>query len=249
MTNKILSLDTETTSTSPIDAELVGLSFSVREGEAFYVPVPENREEAQKVVEVFRPVYEKADILKVGQNIKYDMEVLRNYGIMLQGKMFDTMIAHYLLQPELRHNMDYMAETMLNYQTIHIDQLIGPKGKGQKSMRDLPPADVYEYACEDADITLQLKNKLEPMLKEKNVEELFYDIEMPLVEVLAEMEMNGVRIDTRSLAETSGIFTARMKQLEADIYELAGEEFNIASPRQVGEILFGKMKIVDKPKK
>ena len=249
LTNKILSLDTETTSTSPIDAELVGLSFSVREGEAFYVPVPENREEAQKVVEVFRPVYEKADILKVGQNIKYDMEVLRNYGIMLQGKMFDTMIAHYLLQPELRHNMDYMAEAYLGYQTIHIDELIGPKGKNQRSMRDLKPEEVYEYAAEDADITLRLKNVLEPKLQKGGVEELFWQIEMPLVPVLAEMEMNGVRIDTNALRETSEAFTARMEELERRIYELAGETFNIASPKQVGDILFGKLKIIDKPKK
>ena len=249
LTKPFVSFDTETTSTSAIDAELVGLSFAVKENEAFYVAIPAERKEAIKFVNIFKPLYENPKIVKIGQNIKYDLEVLRNYDVRLAGPMWDTMIAHYLIQPELRHNMDYMAETMLNYQTIHIDQLIGPKGKGQKSMRDLPPADVYEYACEDADITLQLKNKLEPMLKEKNVEELFYDIEMPLVEVLAEMEMNGVRIDTQSLAETSGIFTARMKQLEADIYELAGEEFNIASPRQVGEILFGKMKIVDKPKK
>ena len=249
LTNEILSLDTETTSTSPIDAELVGLSFSVREGEAFYVPVPENREEAQKVVEVFRPVYEHPEILKVGQNIKYDMEVLRNYGVMLQGKMFDTMIAHYLLQPELRHNMDYMAEAYLGYQTIHIDELIGPKGKNQRSMRDLQPSEVYEYAAEDADITLRLKNVLEPKLRKGGVEDLFWQIEMPLVPVLAEMEMTGVRIDTEALRETSEAFTARMEELERRIYELAGETFNIASPKQVGEVLFGKLKIIDKPKK
>ncbi len=249
LTNKILSLDTETTSRSPIDAELVGLSFSVKEKEAFYVPIPENRDEAQKMVEVFKPLYENPDILKVGQNIKYDMEVLRNYGITLQGKMFDTMIAHYLLQPELRHNMDYMAEVYLHYQTIHIDELIGPKGKNQKSMRDLSPSEVYEYAAEDADITLRLKNVLEPKLKEGGVEDLFWNIEMPLVSVLAEMEMNGVRIDTDALRETSEAFTARMNELEQRIYNLAGETFNIASPKQVGDILFGKMKIIDKPKK
>ncbi|MCR4854179.1 MAG: DNA polymerase I [Prevotella sp.] len=249
LTNSFVSFDTETTSTSPINAELVGLSFAVKEKEAFYVAIPAEREEATKYVNIFKPLYENPKILKIGQNIKYDLEVLRNYGVQLAGPMWDTMIAHYLIQPELRHNMDYMAETLLGYQTIHIDQLIGPKGKNQKSMRDLPPSEVYEYACEDADITLQLKNKLEPMLKEKNVETLFYDIEMPLVEVLAEMEMNGVRIDTQSLAETSEIFTARMKELETEIYQIAGEEFNISSPKQVGEILFGKMKIVEKPKK
>ena len=248
-TTKILSFDTETTSTSAIDAELVGLSFAVKEKEAFYVAVPTEREKAQKIVDIFKPLYEDPTILKVGQNIKYDLEVLRNYGVVLAGPMWDTMIAHYLIQPELRHNMDYMAETLLEYRTIHIDELIGPRGKQQRSMRDLAPADVYEYAAEYADVTLQLKNVLEPMLKEKNVEQLFLEIEMPLVAVLAEMEMNGVCIDTESLKETSDIFTKRMHALEAEIYQLAGETFNIASPKQVGEILFGKMKIVEKPKK
>ena len=249
LTNKILSLDTETTSTNSMDAELVGLSFSVKEHEAFYVPIPENREEAQKRVEIFRPVYENEEILKIGQNLKYDLEVLRNYGIVLKGKMWDTMIAHYLIQPELRHNMDYMAEIYLNYQTVHIDELIGPKGKNQRSMRDLSPTDVYEYACEDADITLQLKNKLEAELQKYECEHLFYEIEMPLMPVLAEMEMNGVCLDTESLAETSKQFTQRMMDIEKRIYELAGEPFNIASPKQVGDILFEKLKIVEKPKK
>ena len=249
LTFSTLSLDTETTSTKANEAELVGLSFAVEEHKAFYVPIPGNREEAQRIVNIFKPVYENAEILKVGQNIKYDMEVLRNYGVTVRGKMFDTMIAHYLIQPELRHNMDYMAEVYLNYRTIHIDELIGPRGKNQKSMRDLPPSEVYEYAAEDADITLRLKNILEPKLKEAGVEQLFHEIEMPLVEVLAEMEMNGVRIDTASLAETSQILTARRKELEQRIYSLAGEEFNIASPKQVGDILFGKMKIMEKPKK
>ena len=248
-TNKILVLDTETTSTNPIDAELVGLSFAVKENEAFYVAISSNRQEAEKYVNIFKPLYENPKILKIGQNIKYDLEVLRNYGVELKGALWDTMIAHYLIQPELRHNMDYMAETLLNYKTIHIDELIGPKGKNQKSMRDLPPTLVYEYACEDADVTLKLKNVLEPKLKESGVEHLFYDIEMPLVPVLAEMEMNGVCIDTDSLNETSKIFTNRMQELEQRIYELAGEQFNIASPKQVGDILFGKMKIIDKPKK
>ena len=248
-TNEFLVLDTETTSTNPIDAELVGLSFAVKENEAFYVAIPSNRQEAEKFVNIFKPLYENPKILKIGQNIKYDLEVLRNYGVELKGALWDTMIAHYLIQPELRHNMDYMAETLLNYKTIHIDELIGPKGKNQKSMRDLPPTLVYEYACEDADVTLKLKNVLEPKLKESGVEHLFYDIEMPLVPVLAEMEMNGVCIDTDSLNETSKIFTNRMQELEQRIYELAGEQFNIASPKQVGDILFGKMKIIDKPKK
>ncbi|SFB76242.1 DNA polymerase I [Xylanibacter ruminicola] len=249
LTNKILSLDTETTSTSAIDAELVGLSFAVKEFEAFYVPIPANRKEALQIVNIFKPAYENPEILKVGQNLKYDLEVLRNYGIELKGKMWDTMIAHYLIQPELHHNMDYMAEIYLNYQTIHIDELIGPKGKNQKSMRSLPPSQVYEYAAEDADITLRLKNKLEPELKKAECEDLFYNIEMPLMPVLAEMELNGVCLDTASLAETSKQFTNRMNEIEARIYELAGEQFNIASPKQVGEILFDKLKIVEKAKK
>lgn len=248
-TNQILSLDTETTSTNAIDAELVGLSFSVKEKEAFYVSIPAGREEALKIVNIFKPLYENAEILKVGQNIKYDYEVLMNYGIELQGKMFDTMIAHYLIQPELRHNMDYMAEVYLNYQTIHIEELIGAKGRNQKSMRDLAPGEIYEYAAEDADITLQLKNVLEPKLKELEMEDLFWNIEMPLVPVLAHMEMTGVCLDTAALKETSLKLTRRLAEIEHHIYELAGEEFNIASPRQVGDILFGKLKIVEKAKK
>ena len=249
LTKEILSLDTETTSTNAIDAELVGLSFAVEEHQAFYVPIPENREEAQKRVEIFRSVYENEKILKIGQNLKYDLEVLRNYDIELKGKMWDTMIAHYLIQPELRHNMDYMAEIYLNYQTIHIDELIGAKGKNQRSMRELDPKEVYEYAAEDADITLQLKNKLEPELKQQGAEKLFYEIEMPLMPVLAEMEMTGVCLDTDSLAETSKQLTQRMLDIEQHIYELAGEHFNIASPKQVGDILFDKLKIIDKAKK
>ncbi len=248
-TKEILSLDTETTSTHPIEAELVGLSFSVAEHEAFYVPIPANREEALRIVNIFKPAYEDPRILKVGQNLKYDLEVLRNYNVQLQGPMWDTMIAHYLIQPELRHNMDYIAEVYLNYKTIHIDELIGPRGKKQLSMRDLSPTLVYEYACEDADITLQLKNKLEPELKRFECERLFYDIEMPLMPVLAEMEMNGVVLDTESLKQTSKELTARMEEIEEHIYELAGERFNISSPKQVGDILFGKMHIVEKPKK
>ena len=249
LTNEILSLDTETTSTSPIDAELVGLSFAVKEFEAFYVPIPAKREEALRIVNIFKDVYENEQILKIGQNLKYDLEVLRNYDIHLAGPMWDTMIAHYLIQPELHHNMDYMAEIYLNYQTIHIDELIGPKGKNQKSMRDLLPSQVYEYAAEDADITLRLKNKLEPELKKFECEDLFYNIEMPLMPVLAEMEMNGVCLDTESLQETSKVLTNRIIELEARIYELAGGPFNIASPKQVGEILFDKLKIVEKAKK
>ena len=249
LTKEILSLDTETTSVEAINAKLVGLSFSVKENEAFYVPVPKDEAKARKIVEIFRPAYEDEKILKVGQNLKYDYEVLMNYGVEIKGKMFDTMIAHYVIQPELHHNMDYLAEIYLNYQTIHIEELLGPKGKGQKNMSDLDPKDVYEYAAEDADVTLKLKNKLEAELRKYGAEELFYNIEMPLMPVLAEMEMNGVLIDTRSLAETSTVLTKRMEEVEREIYELAGGEFNIASPRQVGEVLFDKLKIVEKAKK
>ena len=248
-TKEFLCLDTETTSADAIDAELVGLSFSVAEKEAFYVTVPANRKEALKIVNIFKPLYEDEKILKIGQNIKYDYEVLHKYGVTLKGKLFDTMIAHYLIQPELRHNMDYMAETLLNYKTIPIESLIGAKGKHQKSMRDLQPSEIYEYACEDADITLQLKNVLEPKLKEVEAEDLFWNIEMPLVPVLADMELHGVRLDTAALEETSRIFTQRMNQYEQEIYELAGESFNISSPKQVGEMLFGKLQIMEKPKK
>jgi len=249
LTKSIVSFDTETTSRDAISAELVGLSFAVEERKAFYVPVPADKSEAQRIVNIFKPLYENDKILKVGQNLKYDIEVLYHYDVHVNGPMFDTMLAHYLVQPELHHNMDYMAEVYLNYETIHIEDLIGPRGKHQKSMRELDPKDVFEYACEDADITLQLKNILEKKLTEADVEKLFYEIEMPLMPVLAQMELNGVRIDTESLQETSKIFTERMLDHEKKIYELAGETFNISSPKQVGDILFGKLKIVDKPKK
>ena len=249
LTNDFLSLDTETTSTSPMEAELVGLSFSVKENQAFYVPVPTERTQAQEIVDIFKPLYENPKILKIGQNIKYDLQVLANYGIDLKGELWDTMVAHYLIQPEWRHNMDFMAEAYLNYKTIHIDELIGPKGKNQKNMRELLPSQIYEYAAEDADVTLKLKNVLEPKLIEVGAQDLFHDIEMPLVRVLADMERTGVRIDTQSLAETSRAFTQRMHDIEERIYELAGERFNIASPKQVGEILFDKLHVIDKPKK
>lgn len=248
-TNNFLSLDTETTGTDPISAKLVGLSFSIRENQAFYVPIPQNDEEAQKIVNEFKPIYENKKILKIGQNIKYDLLVLQNYGVELKGKIFDTMIAHYLLQPELHHGMDYLAEVYLNYQTIHIEELIGSKGKNQKNMADLPPTAVYEYACEDADVTLKLKNVLEPLLKENDCDRLFWEIEMPLMPVLAYMERNGVCIDREGLKETSRLYTEEMNRIEKDIHELAGTDFNIASPKQVGEVLFDRLKIVDKPKK
>ena len=249
LTTKILSIDTETTSTEAMEAELVGMSFSEAENRAYYVPIPAEREEALKIVNEFRPLFENEEIAKVGQNIKYDMIVLQNYGVQVKGSLFDTMLAHYVLQPELRHNMDYLAEIYLHYKTIHIDELIGPKGKGQKSMRDLSPSEVYRYACEDADVTLKLKNVLEKELKEQGVEHLFYEIEMPLVPVLVNIESNGVRIDTEALRQTSAHLTARLQEIEQEIYQLAGEQFNISSPKQVGELLFERLKLADKPKK
>jgi len=241
---KDICLDTETTSTDPIQARLVGLSFSIKEGQAWYVPVFEN----QEAVERFRPVYENPNIIKVGQNLKYDLQVLQNHGIELQGRMFDTMIAHYLLHPEMRHGMDYLAEAYLHYQTIHIDELIGT-GKKQKSMADLSPEEVCAYACEDADITLRLKNLFAPELEKEGLEDLFWQIEMPLMPVLAYMERNGVCIDTKGLKETSVLYSEEMQRIEEEIYQLAGVHFNIASPKQVGEILFDQMKITNKPKK
>ncbi|MBR5592443.1 MAG: DNA polymerase I [Bacteroidaceae bacterium] len=246
---KTVCFDTETTSTIAINAELVGVSFSVKENEAFYVTMPAERENVQSRLEFFREIFENEEIEKVGQNLKYDITVLGNYGIEVRGKLFDTMIAHYVLQPELFHGMDYLAEIYLNYETIKIEELIGEKGRGQKSMRDVSPTLVCDYACEDADVTLKLKNILQEELKKEGIEELFYNIEMPLVPVLAYMERNGARIDTMALKETSQLFSKRLADIEEQIYSLAGEPFNIASPKQVGDILFGKLKIVDKPKK
>ena len=243
------AFDTETTGTDPIVAELVGMSFSITEGEAYYVPVPADKDEAQKVVETFRTILTDEHTLKIGQNIKYDYLILQNYGVELGGPMFDTMIAHYLLQPELSHGMDYLAEVYLKYDTIKIESLIGTRGRGQKNMRDLTPAAICDYACEDADVTLRLKNILEKELVTAGADRLFYDIEMPLVRVLAYMERNGARISTDTLQETSRYFTERLLQIEHDIYELAGFSFNIASPKQVGEVLFERMKIVEKAKK
>ncbi len=249
LSGNLLSLDTETTSTDAINAELVGLSFATDENEAYYVPVPADRAEALKIVSIFKEVYENGEILKIGQNLKYDITVLANYGVEVRGELFDTMIAHYVLHPELRHNMDYLAEVYLNYQTIHIDELIGARGKSQRSMRDLAPGDVYEYACEDADITFRLHRVLAGELRQKQLAGLFRDVEMPLVPVLARMERNGVMLDTESLRQTSLEFTERMEAIEGEIHTLAGEPFNVSSPRQVGDVLFGKLRIVDRPKK
>lgn len=249
LTQSRISLDTETTSVNALAAKLVGLSFSVKENQAFYVPIPSNQEEAQEIVDEFKVVYENERILKIGQNLKYDLIVLENYGVHLKGAMFDTMIAHYLLHPDRPHNMDYMAEALLGYRTIHIDELIGPKGKKQKNMSELSPDKVYEYACEDADVTLKLKNILEPMLQEQGCATLFQRMEMPLMPVLARMERNGVQIDTNALEETSTLFTERMRNIETEIEMMAGRAFNVTSPKQVGEVLFDDLKISSNPKK
>lgn len=249
LTFDTICLDTETTSIDAIRAKLVGLSFSVKKGEAWYVAVPRETEAAQHMVQIFSSIYESDKILKVGQNLKYDLTVLANYGIQLKAPLFDTMLAHYLVQPELRHNMDYLAEIYLNYQTIHIDTLIGPKGKNQKNMADLAPADICDYACEDADITLQLMEPLKAEMEKNQLTRVFHEIEMPLMPVLAQMERNGVRLDTEALSETGEQFRQRMQQLESEIYELAGHPFTITSPRQVGEVLFDELKLNEKAKK
>ena len=241
---KEICLDTETTGTDPIKARLVGVSFSIKEGQGWYVPVYEK----QEALEPLRPIYENPDTLKMGQNLKYDLQVLQNHGIELRGPMFDTMIAHYLLHPEMRHGMDYLAEAYLHYQTIHIDELIGT-GKNQKSMAELSPEEVYVYACEDTDITLRLKYLFAPELEKEGLMKLFQEIEMPLMPVLAYMERNGVCIDTEGLRETSVLYSEEMQRIEEEIYQLAGVHFNISSPKQVGEVLFDQMKITNKPKK
>lgn len=244
-----VSFDTETTSVDAIAARLVGLSFAVEGGKAWYVAVPRETDAAQRMVNIFRPLYESTTIMKVGQNIKYDLTVLANYGIELHFPMFDTMLAHYLVQPELRHGMDYLAEVYLNYETIHIEELIGPKGRGQKNMADLPPRDICDYACEDADVTLRLMAPLKKEMEENGLTEVFERIEMPLMPVLARMERNGVRLDTEQLAETGRNFNERLAEIEKEIYALAGHDFLITSPRQVGEVLFDELKLNDKAKK
>lgn len=243
------AFDTETTGIDPMQAELVGMSFAMKAHEAYYVPVPAEREAAEAVVEIFRSALENTESLKVGQNIKYDYIVLRNYGITVSGRMFDTMVAHYLLQPEQRHNMDYLSEVFLHYKPIAIETLIGAKSKGQLSMRQVPVADVCEYAAEDADVTWQLYEALRPVLEKEQMTALFEEIEMPLVRVLAEMEIAGVNVDTAALQASSQALEIRIEQLEKEIYELAGKKFNIASPRQVGEVLFEHLKIDEKARK
>ena len=240
--------DTETTNIDVYSAELVGLSFAIKAHEAWYLSMPAEREACQKKLELLRPLFEDENILKIGQNLKYDISMLAQYGISVKGKLFDTMLAHYLLEPEQRHNMDYLAEVYLNYLTIPIEDLIG-KGRQQKTMREVPVELVKEYAAEDADITLQLYEKLLPLLKENGVEKLFYEIEMPLVPVLSRMETNGVRIDTENLQQISEAFGIEIHKIEEEIYKAAGMPFNIASPKQLGEVLFEKLRIDEKAKK
>lgn len=246
---KSVCFDTETTGVDPLLCELVGLSFAFNEGEAFYIPISEKQEVALRQVNIFRSFFENENIEKSGQNIKYDILVLRNYGIKIKGPLFDTMVAHYLLNPELRHGMDYMAEIYLNYNTIPIENLIGPKGKNQLSMRDVDTKIVADYAAEDADITLKLKNKLEKDIQKNRLDKLYFDIEAPLIYVLADMEWTGVRLDLKALKDLSELYTDELKELEKEIIEMAGIEFNVNSPKQTGEILFDRLKIIEKAKK
>ena len=246
---KSFAFDTETEGLDPLTAALVGMSFAIREQEAWYVPVPANREEATDIVLRLAPALQHPEIEKVGQNIKFDILALRKYGVRVKGPLFDTMIAHYLLNPELRHGMDYLAETYLKYKTVPIEDLIGPKGKKQASMRTVPIEQIKEYAAEDADVTLRLKHYFAPLLKQEDVESLFFEMEMPLIYVLAEMEATGVKLDTEALKQSSEVLSQQLIALEQSIYELAGQTFNINSTKQVGEILFDKLKLDEKAKK
>ena len=248
-TQEEVCFDTETTGIDPLLSELVGLSFAFREGEAYYVPVSADRAAAQKEVALFRSFFENERIGKIGQNIKYDLLELRQYGITVKGKLFDTMIAHYLLNPEQRHGMDYLAESYLQYRTIHIEELIGPRGKNQKNMREVDPEVVKDYAAEDADITLKLKNILEKEIRQNGLEHLFYEIEAPLVYVLADMEWTGVRLDLEALNELSRQYSAELEEIEQEIAAMAGTPFNVNSPKQIGEVLFDRLQIAEKPKK
>lgn len=247
--HKTVCFDTETTGLDSATAELVGMSFSVKKHEGWYVPVPADQKEAQKIVDEFKPVFENEKIEKVAQNLKYDLSILQRYGVRIEGKTFDTMIAHFLIQPEMRHNMDVLAETYLSYSPVSIETLIGKKGKDQLNMRDISVDAVAEYAAEDADVTFQLKENFEPKLKKAGLEKLFQEVEMPLVEVLMDMETEGIRLDTDSLKEISHVLAKDIKSVEKEIQDLAGKEFNVSSPKQVGEVLFDKLKITDKPVK
>ena len=246
---KSFAFDTETEGLDPLTAGLVGMSFAIREQEAWYVPVPANREEATDIVLRLAPALQHPEIEKVGQNIKFDILALRKYGVRVKGPLFDTMLAHYLLNPELRHGMDYLAETYLKYKTVPIEDLIGPKGKKQASMRTVPIEQIKEYAAEDADVTLRLKHYFAPLLKQEGLESLFFEMEMPLIYVLAEMEATGVKLDTNALKHSSEVLSQQLTALEESIYDLAGQSFNINSTKQVGEILFDKLKLDEKAKK
>lgn len=246
---KSVAFDTETTGTSPMEAELVGMSFCFKENEAYYVPVPKEKNEALKIVQRFNPFFINESIEKIGQNIKFDNLILKNYQIEVKGIFFDTMIAHYLLQPELNHGMDYLAEIYLNYKTIPIEDLIGPRGKNQSNMRNVPLKQIAEYAAEDADVTFKLKNVLEKELKNNNLYELFSNIEMPLTKVLTDIEWTGVKIDTEALRTSSEVLTKEMIKIEEEIHKMAGMTFNVNSSKQIGEVLFEKLKIVEKAKK
>lgn len=246
---KSFAFDTETEGLDPLTAGLVGMSFAIREQEAWYVPVPANREEATGIVLRLAPALQHPEIEKVGQNIKFDILALRKYGVRVKGPLFDTMLAHYLLNPELRHGMDYLAETYLKYKTVPIEDLIGPKGKKQASMRTVPIEQIKEYAAEDADVTLRLKHYFAPLLKQEGLESLFFEMEMPLIYVLAEMEATGVKLDTNALKQSSEVLSQQLSALEESIYDLAGQSFNINSTKQVGEILFDKLKLDEKAKK
>ncbi len=246
---KSFAFDTETDGLDPLTAGLVGMSFAIREQEAWYVPVPANREEATDIIFRLAPALQHPEIEKVGQNIKFDILALRKYGVRVKGPLFDTMLAHYLLNPELRHGMDYLAETYLKYKTVPIEDLIGPKGKKQASMRTVPIEQIKEYAAEDADVTLRLKHYFAPLLKQEGLESLFFEMEMPLIYVLAEMEATGVKLDTNALKQSSEVLSQQLTALEESIYDLAGQSFNINSTKQVGEILFDKLKLDEKAKK
>ena len=248
LTFSVVSFDTETTNIEAMSAELVGMSFAIEGNRAWYVAVPSNTAEAQQYVDAFRPFFENEAQIKVGQNLKYDLTVLSHYGVEVKGELFDTMLAHYVVEPEQRHNMDYLAETLLHYRTIHIEELIGT-GRNQKNMRDLPPADICDYACEDADVTLRLYPLLREKMVESDVTSVFSQIEMPLLPVLARMEQNGVHLDTETLRQTGDDFRARLHALEGEVYTLAGHEFTITSPKQVGTVLFEELKISDKARK
>ncbi len=249
LTHSCVAFDTETTSLNALDARLVGMSFATAPGTAYYVAIPADRQAALLRVDIFQPFFTAPRIEKVGQNMKYDILVMKQYGVKLEGPLFDTMLAHYVVQPEMRHGMDYMAEIYLKYKTIHIDELIGARGKGQRSMGDLTPQEICDYACEDADITLQLKPLLEAEMQKYEVERVFRTIEMPLMPVLATMEQTGVVLDTAAIEATGKLFLERLAQLESEIYELAGHPFTITSPRQVGEVIFGELNLAQKVKK